>query len=97
VLRILLEVVLPIVLPTLIYLGYVRVERRRAAAAGDPAPLPWWASAPWLVLAGAGVATAAVVLSVIVLRSGDPIHGRYVPAHMENGTLVPGHVEPATH
>jgi cytochrome c biogenesis protein CcdA len=92
--RILLEVVLPIVLPTLIYLGYIRVERRRAAAAGNPNLVPWWVSTPWLVLAGAGVFAAALVLSIVVLRSGDPIHGVYVPAHLENGRLIPGHVEP---
>jgi len=91
--RLLFEVVLPILLPALIYLGYLRVERRRAEARGDPATLPWWATTPWVALAAAGVLLAAVLLSVVVLRSGSPVGGVYVPAHMENGGLVPGHVE----
>ena len=91
--RLLLELVLPALIPVLIYLGWLRVERRRAAARDPGDPLPWWAETPWIPLAAAGVAVAAMVLSVIVLRSGDAIHGVYVPAHMENGVLVPPHVE----
>ncbi|MEI6558143.1 MAG: DUF6111 family protein [Rhodospirillaceae bacterium] len=91
--RLLLELVLPALIPVLVYLGWLRVERRRAAAAGEGSPLPWWAETPWLALAGAGVLLAALVLSVIVMRSGDAINGVYIPAQIENGTLVPGHVE----
>ena len=91
--RLLLELVLPALIPALIYLGYLRVEQRRAAARGQDEALPWWAETPWIPLAGAGVLLAAIVLSVIVLRSGDAIHGVYIPAHLENGALVPGHVE----
>ena len=91
--RLLLELVLPALIPVLIYLGWLRVEQRRAAARGQGEALPWWAEAPWLTLAGAGVVLAAIVLSVVVLRSGDAINGVYVPAHMENGALVPAHVE----
>ena len=90
--RLLLELVLPALIPVLVYLAWLRVERRRAAARNGEA-LPWWAETPWIPLAGAGVVLAAVVLSVIVLRSGDAIHGVYVPAHMDNGRLVPSHVE----
>ncbi len=91
--RLLLELVLPALIPALIYLGYLRVEQRRAAARDEGGALPWWAETPWIPLAGAGVLLAAVVLSVIVMRSGDAIHGVYVPAHLENGALVPAHVE----
>ena len=90
--RLLLELVLPALIPVLVYLAWLRVERRRAAARSGEA-LPWWAETPWIPLAGAGVLLAAVVLSVIVLRSGDAINGVYIPAHMDNGRLVPGHVE----
>ncbi len=85
--------ILPALIPALIYLGYLLVEQRRAEARGEGAGLPWWAAMPWLWLAGAGTLVAAITLSVIVSRSGDAIHGIYVPAHLENGTLVPAHVE----
>jgi hypothetical protein len=91
--RILLELVLPALIPALIYLGWLRVERRRATARESGAALPWWADTPWIPLVLAGLAVAAAVLSVIVLRSGDAIHGVYIPAHMENGVLVPPRVE----
>ncbi len=91
--RLLLELLLPAMIPALIYLGYLQVERRRAARNGADEPLPWWAETPWLALAVAGVLLAGTVLSVIVVNSGDAINGVYVPAHMDNGTLVPGHVD----
>ncbi len=91
--RLLLELILPAVIPALIYLGYLQVEQRRAAQGDAGAPLPWWAQTPWLALAVAGVLLAATVLSVIVVNSGDAINGVYVPAHMDKGTLVPAHVE----
>ena len=91
--RLLLELVLPALIPVLVYLGYLRVEQRRAAARGAGEALPWWVETPWIPLAGAGVLLAAIVLSVIVMRSGDAIHGVYIPAHLESGALVPGHVE----
>lgn len=90
--RALLEVALPILLPALIYLASVRIERRRARAEADHTGAPLWARAPWLALAAAGVALAAAVLSVVVLTGGEPVGGVYVPAHMDNGRLVPGMV-----
>ena len=91
--RLLFEIVLPILLPALLYLGYLRVERRQAEARGDPASLPWWATTPWISLALAGVLLAAALLSLVVLHSGQPVGGVYVPAHMENGTLIPGQIQ----
>ena len=91
-LRILIEFLAPILLPALIYLAYAGIERRRAAAAADPAVLPWWVQTPWLALVAAGLALAAILLSLVVIRSGDPVGGFYVPAHIEDGRLISGHV-----
>ena len=46
----------------------------------------------WLALAGAGL-MIAVVLFFIHFDSSPP-GGVYVPPHMENGVIVPGHFEP---
>ena len=44
----------------------------------------------WLALAG----LAAAVMGLIALTAFAPRgHGRYVPAHLENGIIVPGRFE----
>lgn len=44
----------------------------------------------WLAMAGLAVATAGLVLGTLVAPRG---HGLYVPAHLENGEIVPGRSE----
>ena len=60
--RKLLTVVLPLVLPLLLYFGYAYLAQRRAGANGTAAP-PWH-KGPWpiLLLAGAGLMFAALAL-----------------------------------
>jgi hypothetical protein len=65
--RILLEFVLPILLPSLLY-------------------------ALWLL--ALGLFFAALLTVALSVFSGDGIEGRYVPPQLENGRIVPGHVEP---
>ncbi|HYG90759.1 MAG TPA: DUF6111 family protein [Azospirillum sp.] len=89
--RLFLTIILPLVAPTLLYLSYVVVvegRRVRAAEAGERAP--WWAAAPWPWLVAAGVALLAVTLGTLALTGGSEPGTVYVPAHMENGRLVPG-------
>ena len=87
--RIFITIVLPLFLPTLIYvLWLVTVGRAQPAGAG------MWRDLPWAWLAAAGVALAAVLLylvSVHVERTGS---GSYVPPRYIDGKIVPGHVEP---
>ncbi len=90
-LRFLLTVVVPLLLPTASYLLYILVvERRRARAEETRTPAPWWVTAPWpwLVLGGAGL--AALTLGVMALTGGAPPHSAYSPAHLEDGRLVRG-------
>jgi hypothetical protein len=85
-LRVLLEIVLPLLLPTALYLIWVcALGPTRGGAIG----LPW----PWLV--GAGAVLLAVVLVVVALTSGGGRQGVYVPPRWQNGHIVPGHFEPA--
>lgn len=44
----------------------------------------------WLALAGAVL--VVIVLLVFMHFDAAPPGGRYVPAHMENGVLVPGQI-----
>jgi hypothetical protein len=83
-LRIVLQYVLPLILPFLLYLIYARLAHKTGEL-GD---------APWIGLAAAGVGLMAVSLVTWGLLSGYEPGGTYVPARFEDGQLVPGTVEP---
>lgn len=87
-------VLLPLAAPTLIYLAYVLTVERRRALAGPDAAQPWWVTAPWVRLIGAGVALAALVLVGLALVGGGEPGGVYVPAHVVDGEVVPGATVP---
>lgn len=85
--RILLSVVVPIVLPTVLYFLYAWFVARRARVAGaapDKVDVPW----SWLALAG--VVLLALSLLIEFTYGGYKPGSRYEPAHMEGGKLVPG-------
>jgi hypothetical protein len=88
-LRVLLTVVLPLLLPTAIYVAWIaatpRAPRRESVRLGAR-------SLVWLVLAG--VALLAAVLVTVSVHFGEPVRGRYVPPRYENGKIVPPHIEP---
>lgn len=84
--RILLLYVLPILLPTAVYLLWVRFARGKA-----PAPAK---GGPWLGLAAAGVGLMLVMLLGLTLRDGAPPDSVYVPPTVRDGRIVPGHMEP---
>ena len=92
--RILLEYVLPIVLPSLVYLAWLAHERRRIAREGMGKPLRWQ-DGPWPWLVGSGLALAVLVAIASALLGGSDIEGTYVPPRVEDGRIVPGHVEPS--
>ena len=89
-LRVLLTIVLPLVLPTALYLAWVRTTH----PAEDDGAVGWGAL-PWLWLAGAGAVLLAVVLFVVTVHFGTSEPGVYVPPRYEGGRVVPGHIEPA--
>ena len=80
-LRILLQYLLPLALPALVYLAYVAIARGgKVDRLGE---------APWLPLAIAGVALLAVSLVAWGLTTGSPTDEVYVPARFEDGRVVP--------
>jgi drug/metabolite transporter (DMT)-like permease len=83
-LRILLQYLLPLLLPFLAWLIYAYLTRRRVGLN----------DAPWLGLAAAGVGLVAVSLVTWSLLSGSEPGETYVPARFEDGKLVPGTTEP---
>jgi hypothetical protein len=88
-LRVLLTIVLPLVLPTAIYLAWVRTKHP-AEGGGSMR----WQTFPWLWLAGAGTVLLVLVLFVVNVHFGSQEAGVYVPPRWEDGHITPGHVEP---
>jgi hypothetical protein len=87
--REILTLVVPLLLPTVLYLAWLRAMRW-SEAGGAVA----WHKLPWLWLAATGVALTALVLFVVTVGFGTPMPGVYVPPHVETGRIVPGHIEP---
>jgi hypothetical protein len=86
--RIVLTVVLPLLAPTVIYLLWLMVWRRVAVAGAGWPTLPW----PWLL--GAGVVLTAAMLMILGVGFGTAPNGVYVPPHLDDGQVVPGHIAP---
>ena len=88
--REILTLVVPLLLPTALYLIWLRATRW--ADEGGTVP---WHKLPWVWLAAIGVVLTAIVLVVVTVGFGTETPGIYVPPQVENGKIVPGHIEPA--
>lgn len=85
--RIILVNLLFLLLPTVLYFGYVYIRRRNQPNGEILANAPIF----WLLAGGA----AMMLIALIVLGQwevGDP-RGRYVPSQFKDGVLIPGHIE----
>ena len=89
--RVLLTIILPLLLPTALYLLWVLVMRRAELTMGAQLlrdiPVIW--------LAAAGLGLVAIVLVLVSLGFGGGATGVYVPPTTVDGKIVPGHVVPA--
>jgi hypothetical protein len=90
--RVVLTIVVPLLLPTALYLLWlVTAGRAKLARTGSP-----WHGLPWPWLAVAGVVLTALVLVAVSVGLGGSRQGTYVPPHVEDGRIVPGHIAPGT-
>jgi hypothetical protein len=87
--REILTLVVPLLLPTLVYLLWLQAARR-----SETGHAVSWHRLPWVWLVLSGVALTAVVLLVVTVGFGTTIPGIYVPPRVQNGQIVPGHIEP---
>ena len=90
-LRVFLTIVLPLVLPTALYLSVGAAcragpEAARRGRAGRRCRGSGWRAPARLLL--------ALVLFVVTVGFGTSQPGVYVPPRWENGRIVPGHIEP---
>ncbi|HEX2590413.1 MAG TPA: DUF6111 family protein [Rhizomicrobium sp.] len=49
---------------------------------------------PWVLLFVIGLGLVAASFIIVGLTEGETTKGVYIPAHTENGRIIPGHVEP---
>ena len=90
--RVLLELVVPLLLPTAAYAGWLAFDRRRVAELGAGAPRIW-ADAPWPWLIGLGLLLVGAITLALAFTEGEDIRGVHVPPRLEGGKVVPGHVD----
>ena len=80
----------PVLIPLLAYWLWHRTIVAKAQKEGKPIPHfadgPWY----WLVLASLLIGVACFI---VWGASIEQVKGKYIPPHMENGVLIPGHVE----
>lgn len=82
--RVFLTIIIPLLLPTALYALWRALPGR-----GPVLPVAW----VWLLVAGLGL--VALTLIVVSLDFGVPNDGTYVPPHVSDGKVVPGHFAPA--
>ncbi len=85
--RLILTRTLLFALPFALYGAWFALMRLRAKTPGP--------HTPWTVLIVAGLALVAASFIYVGLTEGESISGVYVAPHVENGKIVPGHVEKA--
>ena len=88
-LRVVLTIALPLLLPTALYLFWVMALHPQGEAR-----LPHRGAVPWLWLGAAGTVLLALVLVAVTVRFGAPQSGIYVPPRYVGGHIVNSHILP---
>ena len=84
-----LFIVLPLLLPAVAYILWVYFARRHSARPG----VSRWRNLPWVWLAAAGLGLMVVSLVSLALFTGHDIRAVYTPAKYIDGELIPGKTE----
>jgi Family of unknown function (DUF6111) len=90
--RILLNYLVPFLLPITGYALWVWYRARHAAKHGGE--IPKFEQGPWPLMLFLGALLTLAVLAVGALSSGGAPGDTYIPPHLENGKVVPGRTKP---
>ena len=87
-LRFLLTVLLPLLLPLMVYTAYMVLAQRKARLAGA-GQLPRWQSAPWGLITISGLVLMLLSLGYWRFTSGVEPGVKVEPPRLEDGKVVP--------
>jgi hypothetical protein len=90
--RKLLTIVLPLLVPAVLYVGFVWMSRRRKGTGGEDVDPFSWREAPWLWLGAAGIVLMALTLVASTMVWREKPGGTYEPPRFEEGKRIPGHI-----
>ena len=88
--RVLLQYLLPLLLPTVFFVAWVLLTRRGSRGEGAMQRLE---RGPWFWLTAAGIVLVAAVLAYVAVTGGDDPGGTYVPPRFEGGRIIPGEIK----
>ena len=88
--RILLQYVLPLLLPVAIFLGWVMLTRKRAGS--QETAMERLQQGPWFWLVVVGFALMAAGLAYMGLTQGSKPGGTYMAPRYEGGRVISGEV-----
>jgi polyferredoxin len=82
----------PVLIPVVVYWLWFKTHVNKAKK--NDLPIPRFRDGPWYWLVLSSLLLG--VLCFVGLGAATPsLKGKYIPPHMENGVLIPGHVEEA--
>jgi hypothetical protein len=91
--RIIFTYIIPFLMPAATYALWVWYRTRYAEKHGGE--VPQLEKGPWPLLLFAGAVLALIVMGIsAVLQGDDPASGVYVPPHVQDGKVIPGHMAP---
>jgi hypothetical protein len=88
--RVLIEYLLPLIMPAAVFFFWAWLSRHQHAAGGFQSRLregPWF----WLILGGVVLMAGGLVYTA--LSTGGDAGGTYVAPRYEDGRIVPGRIE----
>lgn len=90
--RKLLTIVLPFLVPFVVYMIYWWTMRRRQLMEAQGRKVSPWEDFPWIWLLSAGCVLAILTLGAVALLSGGDPFAEYQTPRFEDGRIVPGRV-----
>lgn len=90
--RIVFAYIIPFLLPTAVYAAWLWYRARYLETHEGNAPGLEKGAWPFTLFLGAVL--VLIILAATALLGGGPANEHYVPPHLEDGKMIPGHLEP---
>jgi len=94
VIRILLAYIIPFFLPTIIYVAWQWYRAHYLETHEGKTPV--LETGQWPLTLFLGAVLVLIILGATAMLGGGPADQHYVPPRVEDGQMIPGHLEPRT-